>query len=306
MSAVKRLFIVGCPRSGTTWTALLLAQHPEVRVCQQVGVVSAMATFWRWWAKGEQQTNNRYISSVVRFGLGYDAPRFEQLLTRDDVVRICRSIADQTYAKATTGAEGCRVVVDKTPENVRHPDLLAEVLPDAYYLHMIRDPRDLFVSQRHGAKEFGATFPTKPDESALLWVNDVRRGRRLGELVPNYRELLYRSLHWDGPATLTGLLEWLGLTGDPAWVEQVLAKTSAENLKQSEGTPTNFFRVGKVGRWRKELTAGELHALEFYARDLMGEVGFEPAHPTSTRKPTGLVVRDLARRVASFAKAVIG
>ena len=25
---VKRLFIVGCPRSGTTWTALLLAQHP--------------------------------------------------------------------------------------------------------------------------------------------------------------------------------------------------------------------------------------------------------------------------------------
>ena len=303
---MKRMFIVGCPRSGTTWTALLLAQHPEVRVCQQVGAVWAMETFWRWWAKGESRADHRYISSMVRFGLEDETPRFEPLLTRDEALRICRSIAEETYRNAAAGAERCRVVVDKTPENLRHPDLLAEVLPDAYFLHVIRDPRSTFVSHRHGAKELGATFPTDPAGGAQFWANDVRRGRRLGQLVSNYRELRYESLKENGPAELTGLLEWLGLTVDPAWVNAVLAKTSVEKLKQSEGTPANFFRVGKVGRWREELSSRELRTLEYFARDLMLELGYEPVHPASSRKPPALVMRDAARRLASLAKAVIG
>jgi hypothetical protein len=303
---MKRVFIVGCPRSGTTWTGLLLAQHPEVRVCQQVGAVWAMESYHRWWSQGEKKADHRYISSLVRFGQGDETPRFEQLMTRDEVVGVCRSIADQTYAHATAGAEGCRAVVDKTPENVRFPDFLGEVFPDAYYLHLIRDPRSTFASHRHGSKDMGATFPTDPKGGAKFWVNDVRRGRRLRDLVPNYRELRYETLKANGREELTALLEWLGLTVDPAWVDAVLAKTSVEKLQKSQGTPKSFFRAGSATGWRAEISQKDLHALEYHARDLMLELGYTPEHPDAHRKPAGIAMREALGRIRARARAVAG
>lgn len=297
----KRAFIIGCPRSGTTWSGLLLAQHPQVCVAQQVGAVSAAAAFWRWWVQGETTVERRYISSVVRFGLGDDAPRFEPLMTYEQMLRICRSILDQTYALAAAGAEGCRVVVDKTPENARYPDFFADVLPDAYFLHVIRDPRSTFASHRHGAREFGATFPTDPVGGAKFWTNDVRSGRSIGDLVSNYRELRYEALKANGRAELTGILEWLGLSVDPAWVDAVLAKTSVEKLQKAQGTPKAFFRAGTVAGWKGELTSRELHTLEFHARDLMLELGYEPVHPRSHRKPARMAVREALQWIGTHA-----
>jgi hypothetical protein len=301
---MKRLFIIGCPRSGTTWTGLLLAQHPEVVVCQQIGVVWAAETFKKWWGKGEKKPETRYMSSRIRYGAADETPRFEQLMTRDEMLSVCRGVADQTYGFATKDAPGCTVVVDKTPENVRHPEFMVELLPDAYFLHIIRDPRSVFNSHRHGSKDFGAAFPTDPVGSAMFWTNDVKRGRRIGQLTPNYRELRYESLKENGRAELTGILEWLGLSADPAWVDAVLAKTSVEKLQKSQGTPKSFFRAGKSAGWRDELTERELHAVEYFARDLMVGLGYEPVLPNSDRKTARMHAREMVNGVVGRARTM--
>ena len=44
----RRVFIVGCRRSGTTWSMLLLAQHSEVVALQQTDFFRRLAHFGRW------------------------------------------------------------------------------------------------------------------------------------------------------------------------------------------------------------------------------------------------------------------
>lgn len=303
---MKRTFIVGCPRSGTTWTALLLAQHPEIQACQQLGGVYTLDLFHRWWGKGERRPDARYHSSVVRFEksetTGAPSPRYEALMTREELLGISRGLLDDMYALVEKKHPGCRVIVDTTPENIRFPELLVELMPDASFLHIIRDPRSVYASHRSGSKDFGAGFPSDPVSSARFWNRDVSFGRQLGKLTPNYREVRYETLKNNGAPELLSIYQWLGATSDLAACEAVLGKTTVDKMQGSSGTPQSFFRAGKAAGWRDELTDKQLHAVEYYARDLMIELGYEPAHPRSTRKPTGMVVGDLIEEFKSRAQ----
>lgn len=294
---MKRTFIIGCPRSGTTWTALLLAQHPEIQACQQLGAVSSVNLFQLWWGKGERRPDTRYCSSAIRFEVseatGAPAPRYEALMSRDEMLEISRAMLDSVYALAASKHPGCRVVVDTTPENIRFPAMLVELMPDAHFLHIIRDPRSVYASHRNGAKDFGAGFPSDPVGSARRWNRDVSFGRQLAKLTPNYREVRYETLKSNGASELLAIHEWLGVTSNLAACEAVLGKTTVDKMQGSSGTPKSFFRAGKSAGWRDELTDKQLHAVEYYARDLMMELGYEPAHPAAQRKPTGMVVRDI-------------
>ena len=294
---MKRMFIVGCPRSGTTWTALLLAQHPEIQACQQLGGVYTLDLFHRWWGKGERRPDARYHSSTIRFEMsettGAPAPRYEALMTREEMLGISRGLLDDMYALAEKKHPGCRVIVDTTPENIRFPELLVDLMPDASFLHVIRDPRSVYASHRNGAKDFGAGFPNDPVGSARFWNRDVALGRQLGKLTPNYREVRYETLKNNGAPELFAIHQWLGVTTDMESCEAVLGKTTVDKMQGSSGTPQSFFRAGKAAGWRDELTDKQLHAVEYYARELMLDLGYEPVHPEATRKPKGMVMRDL-------------
>ena len=301
---MKRMFIVGCPRSGTTWTALLLAQHPEIQAVQQIGAISSLHKFFLFWENGEKHT--RYHSSAIRFPDGDLAsgakPVYEALLSREQFFDLGRSLLDGVYAHAEAKHPEAKVIVDSTPENALTPELMVELMPDAYFLHVVRDPRAVFASQRRGTEDFGARFPTDPHNCALYWNKHIAKARQLATLSPNYREVRYETLKKNGAAELQGILEWLGVTADPAWCERVTTKTSVENLQGTPGTPKNFFRAGKSAGWREEITQNELQTVEYYARDLMIQMGYEPIHPKSDRKPTGMVVREALGRIRARAK----
>ncbi len=48
-SSHKHVFIVGCPRSGSTWTTFLLAQHPEVATFQHAKVFDYLVWMRKWY-----------------------------------------------------------------------------------------------------------------------------------------------------------------------------------------------------------------------------------------------------------------
>ena len=49
MSDLKHVFIVGCPRSGSTWTTFLMSHHPQVATFQHAKVFDYLAWMDRWW-----------------------------------------------------------------------------------------------------------------------------------------------------------------------------------------------------------------------------------------------------------------
>lgn len=305
---MKRVFIIGSPRSGTTWTALILAQHPEIQACQQIGAVSTLHKFQLFWRRGEEHT--RYHSSAIQFGSGEvegkAKPVYKPLMTREQMLQTCTTMLDQVYGYAEAMRPGCKAIVDSTPENALFAPLMAELMPDAYYLHIVRDPRAVFASHRKATEDFGARFPTEPGASAEFWKKHVLRARELKDLVPNYRELRYESLKSSGVAELMALLQWIGLTADEGWCERVLANTSVSKLQGTPGTPNSFFRSGNAAGWRDELKPEELHEVEFHARDLMIELGYEPVLSNSDQKSTRMKARDRLHQMLSKVRSVSG
>ncbi|HEU5219760.1 MAG TPA: sulfotransferase, partial [Gemmatimonadales bacterium] len=230
---MKKLFIIGCPRSGTTWTMMLLARHPAVVGCMQVGIVHVLEEFRRWWAIGEKREELRYMNSVVVFpGDGAQGkPAFAGLFDEAGFYDYCRAVADELYTRALVHKPGASIITDKTPENIRSASFLNRVYPDAAYLHVIRDPRSVVSSLRHGAEDFGGKWPRNALDGACYWRDDLLRGRAFADATGPYREVRYEVMLQHGVAELSGLLQWLDLPADPAWVAAAVEASSMKEMK---------------------------------------------------------------------------
>jgi hypothetical protein len=62
-AANKTVFVVGVPRSDTTWTMMLLEQHPRITVLQQSGLFHALQPLHKWW-RSRGGYGKRVVSSA--------------------------------------------------------------------------------------------------------------------------------------------------------------------------------------------------------------------------------------------------
>lgn len=285
----KHVFIVGCPRSGSTWTTFLLAQHPEVATFQHAKVFDYLVWMRKWYrnktgysfivdphAQGEQR--NTHLKDV----LGED--RLEALLGH-----VASGILD-AVAEARPGSS---VVVDKTPENGHLAEFLLKVLPNAYFLHIVRDPRAVFCSHRSASTTWAKwEFPTQPVDGARYWRADVEAALSVAQLTPRYREVRYEDLKDKGPSELAGLFEWLDLDASPEFCEQAVAASTKDKVRPNKALPKNFVRKTPKGGWRDELSARDARVIEYLAGDLMERLGYERSQPAGG-KPLRVAARDV-------------
>ncbi len=293
---IKRVFVVGCQRSGTTWMTLLLAQHPVVTAFQHSKFFHYLSGLEKWW-KFKENAQQRPVP----------------ILLEDEFYMLCRNFAVDVFNKVAARESAVQVVVDKTPENVRFSDLIINIFPDAYFIHVIRDPRSVFSSLRSaGSWTDRWEFPTRAVDGANFWLNAVNAGRKIGDVTERYLEVRYEALHESGPETLQQIYQWLDLSSDRELCQNALDECKIDKVRTKVKMPTGFFRKGVKESWRQDLTDSDIRIIEYVAQDLMQEFGYEkvglPLHalPTTVRLQQGLewllvravrVSRALLRRV---------
>jgi sulfotransferase family protein len=286
-------FVVGVGRSGTTLLQLMLDAHPELAMPHETGFVpDLIEVAERPGAAPEDLLG--VITSHRRWGdYGLEESdllrRFQSLapITAGDAVRaFYRAYADRA-AKPRWG--------DKTPGYTLHIRRIARALPEARFIHLIRDGRDVALSQlevHHGADEVS--------QAASDWVAGIEKARKASRRLKGYLEVRYEDLVDDPEPVLRQVCELVTLDFDPAMLdyhreaEERMAETIREfDRGQGGGTAitaeqraAQHANVSKppqrerAGRWRRDMTPEQLAAFEATAGPLLEDLGYELGGPS--------------------------
>jgi hypothetical protein len=176
--------------------------------------------------------------------------------------------------------------------------LLAELLPEARFLHLIRDGRDVALS--YLAADFGVESLT---DAAIYWDRFVRQGRTAGQAIgPNrYMELSYEDLVSDAESTIRRVCEFIELTFDPEMLTYFQRVEGLHAGLYHAQQHTNLFKPPTSGLrdWRRDMSPGDVALFEALAGDLLSDLGYERANP---RPSLGTRSRAARARVALLAR----
>ena len=260
--ADANVFVLGTRRSGTTWLSELLLAHPDVTgadaaepepgeyVPQESVMFGGMADVWVNASRTDGEGVAAYLSPV-------------------GVAGALRAFCDRIFAagRARYGPRA-RHFIEKSPDNSKRLPLMAASHPDAWYVHIIRDGRD--VARSLASVHFG---PGDLAESAAEWVRDVRLVREHQWRLFRYREVRYEDLVVDPVGHAGDLLRWVGLDVDADVTRRLSERAAKEVARYGSTAPSG------AGKWRL-LGPAEVATVLDVAGDLLGELGYlDPAGP---------------------------
>ena len=282
------VFIVGCPRSGTTLLKRMVDAHPEISITHETHWITKLL-------KGDAAASltepvtpallARLLADQRFQRLKVDPEPLERLVTGDppaSYAELVGAVYDQYGAR-----KGKPLVGDKTPRYVRDIPVLHELFPHARFVHLIRDGRDVCSSVLHWKNERGrwtvtsrATWEDEPVMTiALWWEQRVRLGREAGAaLGPGlYHELRYEALTSAPAMECAALCAFLGVPED----DGMLAFHEGRTRDEPGLDTKSAWRPVTAGlrSWRREMTETDLEAFEAVAGDLLTQLGYPRGAP---------------------------
>jgi hypothetical protein len=198
-----------------------------------------------------------------------------------------------------TGGDFIRVIMDEIaekqnvhrwavydPDNVLHMAKVKADLPDALFVHIIRDGRDIALS----LKKMGGFKPLPWDResrslaaTALYWEWMVQNGRAYGRQIPaDYIEIHYEDLVSNPHRALKTLGEFLDHDLDYDRIQSTglgRLRESNSSFREEQGSPR------PLNRWKERLSHQEIVSLEAMVGACLEEVGYPLSTPKVERQP---------------------
>ncbi len=278
--------IVGAPRSGTTLLRMMLDAHPQLAIPPETGFLTAVA------ADTSRETLFQTLTNFPPgqpawndFGLSKDM-LWEALGGTADFlseygVRAFYQLYAARFHKSRYG--------DKTPGYCQHMPQIQSLLPEAAFIHIIRDGRDAALSLRPLWFSPGQDVATL----ARYWRSHVEKARVDSTLCHKYMEVRFEALVTNPSGTLTSICEFLELDFDRVMLQffenahsrlaehqervrsdGVVLATQQTRLMQQWRTTTPP-DITRVGSWRHVMTTEERQQFRLVAGSLLSELGYE-------------------------------
>ena len=283
-------FIVGVARSGTTLLRLMLDAHPDLAIPPETHFIPKVIKACE--EPGDAHRRVFELLSTHRRWPDYqlDAEELQQRLDRvqplaaGDALRAFYGLYAEKQGKPRWG--------DKSPSYVRRMRRVQAALPEAHFIHLVRDGRDVALSQVE--VDFG---PDQLTDAARDWVEAIGKARRQARRVRHYLELRYEDLVADPEPALRRVCEFIQLPWDGAMLDyhrgadRRMAEVTRD-LERGEGSAipaavraSRHTRVaeppqrGRAGRWRADMSDSDREAFEAIAGDMLAELGYEVGEP---------------------------
>jgi hypothetical protein len=272
------VFIVGCPRSGTSYLYhLLLSAGGFAELRTQMNVFDVLEPIYGnlGVVKNKTKMMNEWLRSKAFVLSGLEADEIKA-----KVLSECRSTSDflRIVMEEIGRIQGVDRWIDSTPTNIPHLLRIKRDFPDARIIHIIRDGRDVALSLH----KRGWSRPLPWDRAngllaaGLYWEWIVRKGRGFGPVLqPDYLEIMYEDLVREPAVTLHRVadfiehdLNYVQIQRSAIGSVKIPLTSFKEDLKRGQFAP--------VGRWKdtNKFPPDQLVLLESLVGGYLQQLGY--------------------------------
>ena len=280
-------FVVSVPRSGSTLLRLMLDAHPELAIPSETHFIPKISSFTKIKRNNKKKFYNTLINNQhwpdfhIKNELFLEEIKKIKKFTYSEGLRTFYTIYAKKHNKKRWG--------DKTPPYSAHIIDIKKLLPEAYFIHLIRDGRDVALSLKD--KWFGPG--NKIDELANNWVYRIRETRRQAQHLTNYIEIRFEDLITEPENTLKKICNFIKLpysnqmlnyyqNADKRLSEMVDRFDSKGNLILQKEKRLEIFELTKkppeksrIQRWKKEMSLEEQIKFKKIAGHILKDLNYE-------------------------------
>lgn len=279
-------FVVGLSRSGTTLLRMMLDSHPDLAIPFETHFLPAIFA-----QVDPPLTRDMFFERVVSSpGWPNMAIANEQFRQRLDNIEPFDTVSGvRAFFLMCAERFGKQRWGDKTPAYLHQMTEIQERLPEAHFIHIIRDGRDVAISHR------GLWWGPGDDAEAAarFWRRGIESARRQSPDLRKYLEIRYEDLVNDPFAQLAIISRYLDLDYDPAMLgyfdraDRLIAdmvepigppdrpKPSVSTFRSIHERTRHPPDQSRIGRWRLEMTDADQQIFETEAGSVLKELGYE-------------------------------
>jgi hypothetical protein len=300
----EAIFIVGVPRSGTTMMRYLLETSDRIAIARENHFMGHILGrrgarhFFRRAGDLDDDAAIRKIVDMIYSGeyerlAGWRRPSPYWYWLKDEVPReeIERRLLAaerterglfQAFLRVYADINGKAVMGEKTPTHLNYVDTLLEWFPEARVIHMLRDPRAVYVSDRHRRRTRDRWPYTWLRRIPLLletylmtltvvsWLRALRQHRRLARLYPGrYLLVRFEDVVRKPDETLPRLFEFLGVAMPEAVKSDVVVPQKHGMRSSGEGIDPEA-----ADRWRERIKPAARRFIELFLHGPMRRYGY--------------------------------
>jgi hypothetical protein len=265
------VFLIGVPRSGTTWLQLMLSSSEQIVSVNETHLFNGyMRSLFTEWTSRQRDTRP--------IGL-------HEFIEREEYLGMVRNFACSVMMKILARKPAATIILEKTPKHLKCWNDILSVFPDAYFLHLVRDPRSVVSSLLSANRKWGLAWAHDSVEWCERWSEDVRYAKELEQATERYTQVRYEDLLGTGPETLRSVFFWLGFAVPLEECSRIFTEHGIANLRENRikgaawnlaKEPDGFFRLGEPDSWKRDLTPRQAFLIETRCQKLMMELGYTP------------------------------
>jgi hypothetical protein len=286
LADIPVVYLIGAPRSGTTWLQLMLASHYAIVSPPELDFFPRFVNPWyeEW---------ERHCLAAR----GWPKPPYlglPSVLTTGEFEQAVGELLATLYRKLLAAKLGATIVLEKDPNYSECVPTILRTVPHARFVHLIRDGRDVSASLMRVARSWGRTWaPPGGAASARRWKSAVRHAREAIDAPGGYLELRYEELL--APSGAQVLAETLAFCGAPDAADSAAVIFEAYRYRGDQPSvlsggvvvtgeaalhgppptaPAGFIGQARSGSWRELLSYPERRAINAMAGDLLLELGY--------------------------------
>jgi hypothetical protein len=182
--------------------------------------------------------------------------------------------------------KGKPIMGEKTPSHIRYVPTLLDWFPNSKVIHMIRDPRAIFVSELRRRYKESESAPYKQLkrvyplfkayillQTTAAWLESAQRYQQYSKLYPDrYYGLKFEDLVREPEANIRSVCDFLGVDFQEEMLDQSVVSSG--------------FQVGQSGfdaeaavRWKKQIDPVSKAWLAFCFRRQLKALGYAESSP---------------------------